>query len=526
MIVSGYFVEHRTNQTDLRRNEFMHDSPDAGSMASPARCRLRFDRILLVHPLGYRADAASSDIARLAGIMPPIGLASLAAWLETKGIEATIIDAYARPDAPDLIRERLLADRPAFMGMSCTTSGFLDAVRLSAVAKAILPGIQTVVGGAHVSALKTSALDGFPDIDFAVVGEGENTLAKLIDGGWEQPAAIPGLVYREKDGAPRYTGPLTDLIELDTLPFPAYDKLPGYPDAYRLPIFNYPRAPNTSCVSSRGCPYACSYCDRSVFGRSFRFNSAEYMLAMVRNLHERFGVRHINFCDDQFTFHRKRVETFARGLAESGLGISFNCAARAEHLDEDLLRTMKAGGCWMISMGVETGDPELLARHRNHADLDRLHDCIAAIKRAGIRVKGLLMMGLPGETTDSIQRSMDYVFRLPIDDISLTKFPPFPGSPVYSGIHEHGDFTEDWERMDCMNFQFIPTGMTREQLEKLHQSFYRKHFLRPRIMWDYTTMIWRSPDSWRRFWTNAGSFLRFARNPRRLAHAAYRDEIG
>ncbi len=490
---------------------------NGGRTAAPARPTLRFDRALLVHPLGYRADAAGSDIARLANIMPPLGLLSIAAWLEARGVGVAIIDAYARPHARARLRERLEADRPAFVGLSCTTSGFLDAVHLAEEAKAILPGVHTVVGGAHVSALREQALEGFPALDFGVVGEGERTFGELIAGGWETPASVPGLVYRDGDGTPRFTGRRSDLVELDELPFPAYEKLPGFPEAYTLPIFNYPRTPNTACVSSRGCPYACTYCDRSVFGRSFRHNSADYMLALLRDLHGRFGIRHVNFYDDQFTFHRGRVEAFARGLADSGLRMTFNCAARAEHLDADLLAAMKAAGCWMISLGIETGDPALLARHRRNADLDRLRDCIAQIKRAGIRVKGLLMMGLPGETAETIRRSMDYVFSLPLDDFNLSKFTPFPGSPAYADIRAHGTFDEDWEKMDCLHFQFVPDGLTRAELETLHRAFYRRHFLRPRVLWDYTTMVWRSPDSWRRFWRHAGAFLRFARSERRLA---------
>jgi radical SAM superfamily enzyme YgiQ (UPF0313 family) len=326
----------------------------------------------------------------------------------------------------------------------------------------------------------------------------------------ESPELIKGLVYRQTDGTTRYTGPRDRQIDLDTLPFPAYEKLAGYPAAYKLPIFNYPRAPNTSCVSSRGCPYACSYCDRSVFGRSFRYNSADYMIAHVRYLRERFGVRHINFYDDQFTFHRNRVEAFASQLLDNHLGVTYNCAARAEHLDRELLRIMKASGCWMISLGIETGDPALLAQHRQRADLELLAERVRMIKQAGIRVKGLLMIGLPGESEASVRRSMDYVYSLPLDDFNLTKFTPFPGSPIYENIRELGEFHEDWPKMDCVNFQFIPKGMTLPQLESLFTEFYRRHFMRARILWDYTSMAWRSPDSWKRFWLNAGGFLRFA----------------
>jgi radical SAM superfamily enzyme YgiQ (UPF0313 family) len=96
------------------------------------------------------------------------------------------------------------------------------------------------------------------------------------------------------------------------------------------------------------------------------------MVAHIRYLNERFGVRHINFYDDQFTFNRKRVEAFAHLMIEQHLGVTYNCAARAEHLDPDLLRLMKASGCWMVSLGIETGDPELLAQHRQRADLELL----------------------------------------------------------------------------------------------------------------------------------------------------------
>ena len=218
--------------------------------------------------------------------------------------------------------------------------------------------------------------------------------------------------------------------------------------------------PNTSCISSRGCPYSCSYCDRSVFRRSFRYNSAEYLYEHLRYLKERFGTRHVNFYDDQFTFHRKRVEAFTGMMIDRPLGMTFNCAVRAEHVDPELLLRMKAAGCWMVSLGIETGDERLLAEHRQHADLDRIAGTIRMIKKAGIRTKGLLMMGLPGETEESIRRSMEYVFSLPIDDFNLTKFTPFPGSPIYETIRELGDFDEDWEKMDCMHFQFVTKGMT------------------------------------------------------------------
>jgi radical SAM superfamily enzyme YgiQ (UPF0313 family) len=125
------------------------------------------------------------------------------------------------------------------------------------------------------------------------------------------------------------------------------------------------------------------------------------------------------------------------------------------------------------------------------------------------------MMGLPGETEDSVKKSMQYVFRLPLDDFNLSKFTPFPGSPIYENINQFGTFEEDWPKMDCMHFLFVPNGMTRVRLEELFKSFYKRHFLRPQVLWQYVTMLWKSPDSWNRFLRNARDFIRFAKTNKR-----------
>lgn len=478
--------------------------------------RLNPKNILLVHPLGYQKEAAGRDISRLANIVPPLGLASIAAYLGREGINADIVDCYARPDSDHLIRDYLLTVKPSFIGLSCTTSSFLDGIRIAALARSLLPDIKIVFGGPHVSALKDKILEKFTVIDFVVVGEGEQTLTELIEKGNEEAHSVQGLVYRDANGEICFTGYRSKAIDLDTLPFPAYEKLAGYPDVYKLLIFNYPKAPNSSCISSRGCPYSCSYCDRSVFRRSFRYNSAEYMYEHLRYLKKHFGICHVIFYDDQFTFNRQRIEDFTRMLLDRPLGMTFNCVVRAEHIDLELLRRLKASGCWMISLGIETGDEDLLAQHRRNVNLNLLAEKIRLIKKVGIRTKGLLMIGLPGETEDSIKKTMKYVFSLPIDDINLAKFTPFPGSPVYENIHKLGEFNEDWEKMDCMHFQFIPNGMTKERLEELFQMFYKTHFLRPKVLWNYTTMLWHSPDSWLRFILNIADFLSFAKSNKRL----------
>jgi anaerobic magnesium-protoporphyrin IX monomethyl ester cyclase len=469
-------------------------------------------RILLIHPLGYDTQAARKDIARVANLMPPLGLASIAAYLEQSGYSADIIDCFANPDSDGLIDEYIRRYNPRFAGATCTTAGFKDAARIFRRIKDLSPETFCVAGGPHVSALRERIIRDFPEVDFVVVGEGEFVLRQLMetDGNVE---GIEGVVFRN-NGQVVFSGFQKKLFELDALPFPAYHKIEGFPKRYQLPIFNYPRTPNTSCISSRGCPYQCSYCDRSVFQRSFRYNSADYLYRHLKFLKEQFGIRHINFYDDQFTFNRGRVETFCRRMIDEPLKMTFNCAVRAEHVDRELLDLMKKAGCWMISLGIETGDPDLLAQHRQNADLKMMSRTIRLIHDTGIRVKGLFMIGLPGESEQSFRRTMDYVFSEPIDDLNVAKFTPFPGSPLYEKIHTLGKFDENWEKMDCMNIVFVPNGMVADDIERLFFEFHKRYYTRFKTIWNFATMIWKSPDSWWRFIINAGSFLRFAHGNR------------
>ena len=132
----------------------------------------------------------------MANLMPPLGLASIAAYLDKQNIEGTIVDCFARPDSDRLIRENLLTLQPAWIGISCTTSSFLDGIRIAKLAKGILPGIRVVFGGAHVSAMKEKILEAFSDVDFVVVGEGEQTLAELLQTRGCEPETLPGLIWR------------------------------------------------------------------------------------------------------------------------------------------------------------------------------------------------------------------------------------------------------------------------------------------------------------------------------------------
>jgi radical SAM superfamily enzyme YgiQ (UPF0313 family) len=451
-------------------------------------------KVLFVHPYGSNWMGVEKDLTTIFNLMPPLGLLSIASFLVSRGIDTEIIDCYATPRSAEQLVTEIIRRNPDVVGFSCTTSSFLEGYGFAALLKERAPEIITVFGGAHVCSVGVRLLDVFPAIDYLVIGEGEVSFYELVVSGCRTVESIPGIGYR-RDGKGTLSAIRELIADLDTLPFPAYHRLPQFPQRYCLPLFSFPKTPNTSIISSRGCPYRCSYCDRSVFSSGFRFNSPEYIVEHLKMLNRDFGIRHVFFYDDLFTTDRSRVARFCELKERERLPVTYNCIARLEHVDLELLTLLKRSGCWQVNFGIESGDREVLSKHRKFYDLDEVRRKLRMVRDTGMRVKGLFMVGLPGETEESIHRTIDYALALPLDEINVTKFTPFPGAPVYRTIRDHGEFNEEWPLMNCVNFVFIPHGMTKEHLENLYNEFIRRFYRRSRIIWGYTTMIWRSPHS-------------------------------
>jgi len=464
-------------------------------------------KILLINPFGSNWIEGRRDDTETAVRLAPMGILFVASYLMKKGFEVDIYNCRGRADkgTADLI-SKVISLNPDIIGFTSTTSSFPGAYHLVTQIKNVLPEVKIVFGGVHVSALREKILEGFPLIDYLVTGEGEIAMTELAEG--KDPATIQGVLSRDAQGI-KSCGFRTELCELDSLPFPAYNKLEGFPKYFEPPLFNYPKAPSASMISSRGCPYQCSYCDRSVFRRSFRFNSAEYLYEHMSLLKKNFNVKHIFFYDDLFTFNRERVEKFCGLLREKPLKMTFNCAVRVGHADDALLRTLKAAGGWMVSIGMESGDQELLDRHKAKVTLEQIRDTVKRIQKNGMRVKGLFMMGLPGETEQTVKKTVDFIEELRLDDMNMTKFTPFPGAPAYQTIHEEGTFDEKWELMNCMNFVFVPKGIgSKEKMEKLHRQAIKRFYTGKNWMKKFWPLMFRCPDSTFRLIKNLPTFLR------------------
>lgn len=465
--------------------------------------------VVLFYPRG-KAWKPGADVGHLAAVLPPLGLASIAAVLREAGHGVTLFDAALH----NRVTNEQWADRiarlaPDVVGFSALTPAFHDAYDVCLRVKDLLPDVKTVFGGVHVSWGRELLMAEYPAIDYIVAGEGEPAFRELLAG--TAPSEIPGLVHREGETA-RAARPQArdDLCVMDDLPFPAYDLLEGFPKAYNLPLFGYTRPPGTHIISSRGCVYQCSYCDRSVFRRTFRWNSPEYTFELVKYLRTDFGIRHVQFYDDLFTLNRERVARLCALLKESKLGVRFNCIVRIGHIDPELIELLKDAGCWMVNVGIESGDQELLDTHKDGLSLEDIRRDVGTLHRSGLYVKGLFMLGFPGESIESMRRTIDLAVELPLKDANVTAFTPYPGAPITQGIEQHGAFDTNWDRMDCEQFVFISREAgSRETLESLRSEFIRRFYQRRFAHRLYRKMMWESPHSYWRLVKHLGVFLNY-----------------
>jgi radical SAM superfamily enzyme YgiQ (UPF0313 family) len=212
----------------------------------------------------------------------------------------------------------------------------------------------------------------------------------------------------------------------------------------------------------------------------------------MKYLRTMFGVRHINIYDDLFTADRPRIVELCEMLVRHPLKINFNCAVRVGYTDDELLRMLKGAGCLMVSLGIESADPQILARHKAGVSLDDVRDTVRRIQAAGLRAKGLFMIGLPEETEESIRRTSDFVISLGLDDMNMSKFTPFPGAPIWSTIREEGTLDEDWRLMNCLNFVFVPKGIaSKERMDLLYNEHVKRFYSDPNWRRKFRIRLWQ-----------------------------------
>lgn len=481
-------------------------------------------RIVLLEPPYVFWDRAMDRIREGEESVTGWGVLVLAAVAQRNGHEVAIVDAKGGGITLEEATARVTALRPDVLGISATTISIHNGARIAAAVKEKLPHVTTVVGGPHVSAVPEPTLARFPEFDYGVSGEGEIAFFQLLDAlaAGRPTRDILGVVGRDADGSVHASCRAPYLDDLDSLPFPAWDLLgETFPHRFGPSIFNYRRTPVATIVSSRGCPFSCTFCDRSTSGKLGRYHSVEYVMELCHVLAER-GTRHVLFYDDLFTVKKKRVVELCEAMARAKFPFTWSCNSHPNLLDLETMKLMKRAGCWQIAYGVESGSQRVLNVVKHEVKLPRLRETLRMTREAGIRAKGYLMIGHPTENLESLEETRSFLEDVDLDIAQVTKFTPYPGTPAYPNIQQHGSFTEDWERMNAMNFIFIPNGLSEEILEDYFQRCYRAFYSRPRVLWGLMRAFAAQPSYIPRFLSYARGYVSGARARRseRLAAAS------
>lgn len=462
---------------------------------SSARLRAMARRLTLVNPPYERIAPGYEFVRHVTNRSPSLGLLHLASSAREHGWTPTIVESDAEALSVDAVVARVVASRPDVIGITLFTVGVWSAAQIARGLKRALPEVPIIVGGPHISSMGRETLERFPDFDLAIVGEGEWALLEWLDAHEQGGALAPiaGLLWRDGESIVA-NAPQPIRKELDELPMPAWDLLPGFPRAYPPAIFDYPRGPAATLAASRGCPFHCRFCDTSTFGARVRAFTPATVVKMIEHLAGNWGVRHVLFVDDLFLASRVRVTEFCERLLASGLDITWTCTARVDTVKPEVLALMKRAGCWEISFGLETGSDELLRKMDKDARVAESEQAVRWTHAAGIRTKGLFMLGYPGETPETIRITRDFVRRIPMDIMNLTKFTPYPGSPIYEELYGTKIRPDHWQKMNGMNFVWAPEGISIEELDRAYQDLLVSFYRRPAVSRHYVALALKNPE--------------------------------
>jgi radical SAM superfamily enzyme YgiQ (UPF0313 family) len=452
-------------------------------------------RIVFVNPPYERIAPGYGFVKHITNSSPSLGLLHLAAEVRLHGYLPAIIESDIFDLSPDDVAAKVVAERPAYVGITLFTVGVWNAALIAQKIKEALPDTVIIVGGPHISSMGGETMERFPQFDYAVIGEGEKTLVDLLRAleRGRPLFLVPGILYRENGRTKKNAeNPITRL--LDELPMPAWDLLPDFPHAYKPAIYDFPRGPAATIAASRGCPFHCKFCDTSTFGATVRYYSPQKVFEMMKYLHDTYGVRHIMFVDDLFLASRVRATELCNLLLENGLEMTWTCTARVDTVRPDVLKLMKQAGCWEISFGLETGSDELLQKMEKSARVEKSEQAVKWTSEAGIRVKGLFMLGYPGENADTIRQTKAFLARIPMTIMNLTKFTPYPGSPIYRELYGTNIREDHWQKMNGMNFVWAPEGMTVEQLDREYQDILKSFYRRPQVGHYYLKLTLQYPN--------------------------------
>jgi radical SAM superfamily enzyme YgiQ (UPF0313 family) len=365
------------------------------------------------------------------------------------------------------------------VGIGGLITEYDEVVRLVKVIKA-RSGIPVVLGGPLATTHSGEILVA-SGADFAVIGEGEKTIVELVMAirTGDVHELIKGVVYRDANGVVAHP-PREPEKNLDSIPHPARWLLDmGRYSTHHFKTFGIkvPRMKSTTMISSLSCPYHCDFCFHGLHGYKWRARSPEDMVSEIKELGQNYGIQGIVFNDDTFAVSKKRVLDFCALLKKELPDVSWYCNGRVNLMDEEMIQAMADCGCVGIAYGIESGNQAILDSVHKQITLEQVERITALTKKYGIHVTGYFMIGILGDTRETIQETLDFAEKLDLDFYGFGITSPIPGTEMYAqavekGLVEKGKRLEDWSFHAQMN---LTEDVSTEELERLNEYAFR-HF--------------------------------------------------
>lgn len=426
-------------------------------------------------------------------VWAPVSLATSAAVLREIGMDPRIVDGSVE----DIDHERLaalIADwKPGLVVINTSTPSIDTDLEIATLAKKAWPEAKTLAIGLHVSALPQAVFDMAPDLDMLVRGEPEYTIrdaAQMIATGGTL-SDVAGLSWRDEGGDILHNERRPFIEDMDSLPFPAWDLIDT--GLYRLPFTN---ERFLLVASARGCPYGCTFCANKVYyGARLRKRSPARIVDEMEWVGRELGVTNFLIWSESFTNDQEYAIETAREIIRRGLKIDWVCNSRVDTVSRELLRTIKEAGCWMIGFGIESGDQRVLDRVRKGTTLEQAREAVRMAHDEGLEVTGHSIVGFPGETQATIQKTIEFTKSLKLEYVQYYCAVAFPGSQLYDQCVESGWLDEaDWRYFE-QNFSVINTPeLSAEQVMKMRDKAFRSFYLQPHVVINSLKKIRRPRD--------------------------------
>ncbi|MEN8208781.1 MAG: radical SAM protein [Candidatus Fermentibacteria bacterium] len=433
----------------------------------------------------------------------PLGLMYMASHLRLSqpDHEIEILDLRCHRHPYDLLQKRLQTWDPEVVAISALTCEAESLHRTAAMVRERNPKAVIMVGGPHISACTNDVAED-PNIDVLVTGEGETAFTELIRriSIGESIQGIPGTASRA-DGKLEWGAPGELIADLDTIPFPAWDLVDIKKYAHLGRAGNVRRGRYLPIFTSRGCPYRCFYC-HNVFGKKFRYRSAENVVEEIKQIVEKFGITDIEVYDDIFNLDLDRAKLICNKLLELDLGLSlaFPNGVRADQLDQELVNLLAEAGTTNLAVAVETASPDLQKTIGKNLDIERVKTVISWADEAGIVTNGYFMIGFPGETAEQVRKTIAYAETTDLFFASFFIVTPYPGTPLWDQTMSAFDSSSlDFSNYNYLSGYFNLSEMSGDELRLLQKEAYRRFYSKkrwkiiksiPRLRIDYRNAVW------------------------------------